>query len=1012
MMGSSNANPRRFAVALSFPGEYRDFISKVADSLAHKLGKERILYDKYHEAEFARPNLDVHLPNLYSTESELIAIFLCNEYKKKRWCNLEWRSIRQLIATADEDRIMFLSFDNVGAIPEIGIYDGDGYVSIGARSPDQIADLILQRCGPPRKDVIAAPNLQFDISRIIKYAPAELIGREVELKILSDAWDKTVRKEKGRPHVLTFVALGGEGKTSLVAKWAAELARDDWPGCDAAFAWSFYSQGTREQLAASSDLFLKEALTFFGGDEDKDFAASPAGAFEKGQRLARIVGERRSLLILDGLEPLQYAPTSPTPGQLRDQGITALLKGLGQNSRGLCVVTTRYSLPDLRAFWQTTAPEVALLRLSRKAGVHLLKTLGVKGSERRTLMLKEGEENSEKVNEFEKLVEDAKRHALTLTLLGSYLSDAHGGDIRKRSLVKLEEADDEVEVIPDHPHHAFHVMDAYVEWFERGGENETENEKGLRALALLRLLGLFDRPATADCLNALWNDEAIAGLTEPLIGLTEAQRNTALKRLDNANLLTVNRDASGALISLDAHPHLREYFARELRTQQPDAWRAAHRRLYEYLCTTTENKDEPTLEDLQPLYQAVAHGCQAGLQQKACDNVYRDQIMKGGEAYVIHKLGAFGCDVGAIACFFEQPWNRISSALSEPAQAWLLGEAAFRLRALGRLTEALEPMRAGLKDFVMQENWTSAAAGASTLSELKLTLGQVAGAVKDAEQSVIYADRSSSSFHPYSKRCTLGEALHQAGRRTEALENFREAEQMQREDDPDASLLYSARGFKYCDLLLAGPERAAWQTMVRGAGVPPMDSLIEHVKNAGVTCRAVSERVAQTIKVAGVNKWVLDIALDHLTMGRAALYDAILSGSSLVTCRSFLADAMSGLRRSENIVHIPSGLLTRAWLNFLRSERTGQESAQEDIDEALEIAERGPMRLHMADIHLYRARLFHAMKPYPWDKFPDGSKGRGPKDDLADARKLIELCGYWRRKEELEDAEEAAKSWA
>lgn len=163
--------------------------------------------------------------------------------------------------------------------------------------------------------LIGYARFKADISRILKYAPAELIGRESDLSVLSVAWEKVQREEKPRPHVLTFVALGGEGKTSLVAKWAAELAGQDWPGCDAAFAWSFYSQGTRDQVAASSDLFLKEALTFFGDDADKQFAASPAGAHEKGQRLARIVGQRRSLLILDGLEPLQYAPTSPTPGQ-------------------------------------------------------------------------------------------------------------------------------------------------------------------------------------------------------------------------------------------------------------------------------------------------------------------------------------------------------------------------------------------------------------------------------------------------------------------------------------------------------------------------------------------------------------------------------------------------------------------------------------------------------------------------------------------------------------------------
>ena len=94
------------------------------------------------------------------------------------------------------------------------------------------------------------------------------------------------------------------------------MACQKWPGCDTVFAWSFYSQGTREQTAVSSDLFLAEALTFFG---DAEMAGSAQGAFDKGRRLAQLVGERRARLILDGLEPLQYAPTSPTPGELAEQ---------------------------------------------------------------------------------------------------------------------------------------------------------------------------------------------------------------------------------------------------------------------------------------------------------------------------------------------------------------------------------------------------------------------------------------------------------------------------------------------------------------------------------------------------------------------------------------------------------------------------------------------------------------------------------------------------------------------
>jgi len=138
---------KRFRVALSFAGEKRDFVAQVASSLAERFGEAAVLYDMFkgHKADFARTDLDVYLPNLYRTESDLIVLFLCEDYAKKRWCKLEWRFIRQLITTADEGRIMFLSFDNIGAVPEIGILDGDGYISIAKYSPNEIAEFILIR---------------------------------------------------------------------------------------------------------------------------------------------------------------------------------------------------------------------------------------------------------------------------------------------------------------------------------------------------------------------------------------------------------------------------------------------------------------------------------------------------------------------------------------------------------------------------------------------------------------------------------------------------------------------------------------------------------------------------------------------------------------------------------------------------------------------------------------------------------------------------------------------------
>lgn len=133
---------KRFRVALSFPGERRDFVSKVANHLAAAMGDECILYDKFYEAEFARPNLDTYLQTLYHDESELVCVFLCEEYEQKDWCGLEWRAIRDIIKRRRESDIMPLRFD----MTEVsGLFSTDGYVWIPDKSPEKIAELIVER---------------------------------------------------------------------------------------------------------------------------------------------------------------------------------------------------------------------------------------------------------------------------------------------------------------------------------------------------------------------------------------------------------------------------------------------------------------------------------------------------------------------------------------------------------------------------------------------------------------------------------------------------------------------------------------------------------------------------------------------------------------------------------------------------------------------------------------------------------------------------------------------------
>jgi tetratricopeptide (TPR) repeat protein len=981
------ARQKRFQVALSFPGEHREFVGRVAKRLSERLGRERVLHYPDYEAEFARIDLDTYLQRLYHDESELIVVFLSADYERKEWCGLEWRAIRDLIKQRQDSAVVPVRFDDT-EIP--GLFSTAGSIWVGEREPGIIADLILERLHIERG---TAPVPDGGTSRTslapsrLRHSAERLIGREAELARLDAAWaDPTTR-------VLTIVAFGGVGKTSLVAHWAAGLAQRDFDGASY-FDWSFYSQGTREESGASADQFITRALEFFG---DPDMAASATSPWDKGARLAQLVAEQRALLVLDGLEPLQYPP-GPLAGELRDPAVKALLKGLAQRNPGLCVVTTRERVSDLASFRASTAPELLLERLSTAAGLNLLRTLGVRGSER----------------ELEELVEEVRGHALTLNLLGRYLVRAHDGDVRRRDQVRFEKADDAIQ-----GGHAFKAMAAYERWlgpreprkpwwwpFSQRGRRG--NQAGARQLAILRLMGLFDRPADAACLEALRRPPAIAELTEPIVDLAEEDWTLAVAALSDCGLVAVpERLGSGAL---DAHPLIREYFAKRLRDHAPEAWREAHSRLYEYLRDSVEHQPD-TLDGLQPLYQAVAHGCHAGRHKEARLEVYRARILRGNEAYSTKKLGAFGADLGAVACFFDQPWTTASPLFASHERAWLLSDAAFCLGALGRLSEALHPLRAGLAMRIEQEDWQNAAIGATNLSGFELAVGDVRSAVADAEQAVTYADRSAAAFQRASNRATLGDALHQAGRRDEAWTLFREAEEIQANNQPLDPLLYSLRGFQYCDLLLSGAERDAWRCLIDGR-LPASRQDVDQLGNTSA-CSEAAYRAHQTLIIAEENRWLLDIGLDHLTLGRAWLYRSIVEAHPSVTESTIhtmplidsggavdhLDRAADGLRRAGTTHHLLLGLLSRAWLRFLQGNHDG---ARIDLDEAWEIAERGPMRLHMADIHLYRARLFHAVRPYPWES---------PHADLTEARKLIEECGYWRRKEELEDAEAAAENW-
>ena len=435
---------------------------------------------------------------------------------------------------------------------------------------------------------------------------SDVFGREEDIAFLNDAW------ENQQVNVVTIVAWAGVGKSSLVNHWLRRMATDHYRSAQLVFGWSFYRQGSSGQSSSANE-FLDAALNWFG-DPDPRIGTE----WDKGERLAKLISHHRTLLILDGLEPLQNPP-GPQEGRVREPSLQALLRELAAFNAGLCVITTRLPVTDIADHERTSVLRRELEQLSSDAGAKLLRALGVKGNE---------EKLREASSEF-------SGHCLGLTLLGSYLTDAYNGDIRRRKEVSEGLAHDVRQGA-----HARKVMESYQTWFGEGPE-----------LSVLRILGLFDRPADEKAVGALLKSPAIPRLTESLTDLSPTEWRTILAKLRRARLLAGEDPHSPGC--LDTHPLVREYFGEQLRSQQTDAWKECNRRLYHYYRTFAPQLPN-SFKEMEPLFSAVICGCNAGLFREALHEVYIPRIQRGNDSFAANVLGARGPLLSVLVHFFEE----------------------------------------------------------------------------------------------------------------------------------------------------------------------------------------------------------------------------------------------------------------------------------------------------------------------------------------------------------------------
>jgi tetratricopeptide (TPR) repeat protein len=162
--------------------------------------------------------------------------------------------------------------------------------------------------------------------------------------------------------------------------------------------------------------------------------------------------------------------------------------------------------------------------------------------------------------------------------------------------------------------------------------------------------------------------------------------------------------------------------------------------------------------------------------------------------------------------------------------------------------------------------------------------------------------------------------------------------------------------------------------------------------------REVMKRAGQMLGWAEKYLDLLSKSLDKLTLGRAWLMQALekkknnkVGSADFNKAKDYLDKAADGLRKAGTQHMLPIALFARAAFYRIRGEFS---KAWQDLNEALEIAELGSMKLFMADYHLEAGRLCLAEK-----------KISEAKNHFNIAKKMIDKMGYHRRDKEVIDVD-------
>jgi hypothetical protein len=142
--GLAESPVERYDVALSFAGEDREYVERVAQGL-REFGVS-VFYDRFEEARLWGEDLYVHLSDVYAS-ARYTVMFVSEHYAAKVWPNRERQAAQARALQERAASILPARFDDTevpGLLPTVG------YVDIRHKTPEQLITLILEKLGRGR----------------------------------------------------------------------------------------------------------------------------------------------------------------------------------------------------------------------------------------------------------------------------------------------------------------------------------------------------------------------------------------------------------------------------------------------------------------------------------------------------------------------------------------------------------------------------------------------------------------------------------------------------------------------------------------------------------------------------------------------------------------------------------------------------------------------------------------------------------------------------------------------